>query len=186
MTRPRLIQAPSRNVRSRLFDSSRWSGYEPRPDDIIISTYPKCGTTWMQRIVGMLVFKSTAPRAVWESSPWFDIRVQGPIEAALATAEAQAHRRFFKTHLPLDALPIYEGVKFIHVARDGRDAALSLHNHLLNFTPHAITRLNEINRNDLKFGDDFPAIPQSAAEFFFDWISDGGALGDEGVSFFHI
>ena len=66
------------------------------------------------------------------------------------------HRRFFKTHLPLDAIPIYDGVKMIHVARDGRDAAMSLHNHLANFTPNTWQDLNAISRADPKFGDDYP------------------------------
>src|SRR4051812_33048206 len=113
---PVLLKAPTRTVRSRMFDSTRWDGYRPRSNDIIIGTYPKCGTTWMQRIVGMLVFRSAAPRAIMEISCWFDSRTFGPIESALEAAEAQTHRRLLKTHLPLDALPIYEGVKFIHVA----------------------------------------------------------------------
>lgn len=32
--------------------------------------------------------------------------------------EAQTHRRFLKSHLPMDALPIYDEVRYIHVARD--------------------------------------------------------------------
>lgn len=119
---PKLSRGPLREVRSRVYDSARWQGYRPRADDIIIATYAKCGTTWMQRIVSMLVFGTPDARPIWDSSPWPDMRLFGPIEEALAAAEAQAHRRFFKTHLPYDALPIYEGVKFIHVARDGRDA----------------------------------------------------------------
>ena len=52
---------------------SSWSGYTPRASDIVISTYPKCGTTWMQRIVGALVFQT--PEAMpfsGEISLWID------------------------------------------------------------------------------------------------------------------
>lgn len=183
---PLLLKAATRAVRSRVFDSARWSGYQPRADDIIIGTYSKCGTTWMQQIVSMLVFKSALPRPIWELSPWLDMRMFGPVEGVLAAAEAQTHRRFLKTHLPLDALPIYEGVKFIHVARDGRDAAMSLHNHLFNFTGDALQRFSEISRDDPKFGDDYPAVPESAAAYFAEWLLDGGGQGDDGASFFHV
>ena len=181
---PKLLKAPTRTVRSRVFDSARWDGYRPRNDDIIIATYSKCGTTWMQRIVGMLLFQSAAPMRIWDLSPWPDMRLFGPIEAELAKAEAQSHRRFFKTHLPLDALPIYEGVKVIHVARDGRDAAMSLHNHLANFTPKTLNDLNAISRADPKFGNDYPPTPKDPAQFFSDWIDDGGAQGDIGAGFY--
>jgi sulfotransferase family protein len=111
---PELVRTASRVVRSRFKDSARWQPYRPRPDDIIIGTYSKCGTTWVQRIVSMLVFKSAAPRPIGEDSPWLDARTRD-LKAILERIEAQTHRRFLKTHLPFDALPVYEGVKFIHV-----------------------------------------------------------------------
>jgi aryl sulfotransferase len=134
----------------------------------------------------MLVFRSAAPRPINEDTPWIDART-GDLKAILARMETQTHRRFLKTHLPFDALPVYEGVKFIHVGRDGRDAAMSFHNHLANFTVDVIRRFNELSRADEKFGDDWLPVPESAAEFFSNWLADdGGALGDEGASFFNV
>ncbi len=43
--------------------------------------------------------------------------------------EAQTHRRFLKSHLPFDALPIYDEIQYVHVARHGLDAFMSWHNH---------------------------------------------------------
>jgi aryl sulfotransferase len=73
---PELLRAPSRAVRSRLMDNARWQAYRPRHDDIIIGTYSKCGTTWVQRIVSMLVFKSAAHRPIDDESPWLDLRAR--------------------------------------------------------------------------------------------------------------
>jgi len=183
---PALLQPATRTVRSRMLDSVRWDGYRPRADDIVIGTYSKCGTTWMQRIVSMLVFQSAAPRPIWESSPWPDMRLFGPVEPVLATAEKQTHRRFFKTHLPFDAVPVYEGVKFIHVGRDGRDAVMSLHNHQFNFSSESVRRFDHVSRNDPKFGDDFPLVPENPATFFADWLDGRDGQGDDGASFFHV
>lgn len=182
---PKLVRAATRQVRSRVFDSARWQDYRPRPDDIIIATYPKCGTTWTQRIVCMLIFGCPKPRPIWALSPWPDMRWWGPVEPILAKAEAQTHRRFFKSHLPYDALPVYEGVKFIHVARDGRDAAISFHNHLLNMSPEAREMGNAVIRSDPKFGDEIPPIPECPQAFFREWITDDGR-GDDGASFFTV
>jgi aryl sulfotransferase len=181
-------RAPKREVRSRVFDSRRWDGYQPRADDIVIATYSKCGTTWMQRIVSMLVFRSADPQSIWELSPWPDMQLFGPIEGTLQRAEAQTHRRFFKSHMPYDALPVYDGVKFIHVARDGRDAALSLHNHLSNFTPETLRGLDDISLADPKFGDPYPRPATDPAEFFREWVADdiSDGQGDAGASYFHL
>ena len=155
-----------------------------RGDDIVISTYPKCGTTWMQRIVGMLVFASADPFAVQDISPWPDFRMI-PREATAELAAGQGHRRFLKSHLPYDALPAHEGVKFIHVARDGRDAAMSFFNHKANYTPLAVDAFLQISRSDPKFGDAFEAVPRDPADHFRDWL-DGpeDELGDPGASYF--
>ena len=180
----KLARLPLREVRSRAFDSARWAGYRARPDDIIIATYPKCGTTWMERIVSMLLAGSAAPSPV--NGPWPDFRPRGPIEPILEMAEAIPGRRHLKSHLPYDALPVYEGVKFIHVARDGRDAAMSHHNHLRGFTPQMKAILDQVSLDDPKFGDAAPPIPEDPAEFFRQWLVDGGARGDPGASFWEV
>ncbi|MHB8529498.1 MAG: sulfotransferase domain-containing protein [Caulobacteraceae bacterium] len=179
-----LLRPPLQEVRSRVFDSARWAGYKARPDDIIIATFPKCGTTWTQRIVSMLLAGSAAPAPV--AGPWPDMRLRGPVEPVLAAAEAMVGRRHLKAHLAYDALPVHEGVKFIHVARDGRDAALSHHNHLLGFKPQMVAQKNEVSRSDPKFGDDAPATPEDPAEYFHAWLQDGGGGGDEGASYWHV
>ena len=43
--------------RTHVFDSSRWDGFEFRPDDIVISTPSKCGTTWTQMICALLILR---------------------------------------------------------------------------------------------------------------------------------
>jgi aryl sulfotransferase len=130
-----LLRAPERVVHTPAVDSRRWGGFEPRNDDIVIGTFAKCGTTWTQRIVDMLVFQSADVRPFGAMSPWLDSKLFAPVEDDLATLKAQTHRRYIKSHLPFDALPVWDTVKYIHVGRDGRDARLSWQNHEQGFTP---------------------------------------------------
>jgi len=180
---PKLLRPAERELRSRVFDSARWRGWRPRDDDIVVATYSKCGTTWTQRIVAMLVFGSDEPRPVWDLSPWPDARFGPPIEAVFALAEAQTHRRFFKSHLPLTALPFYEGVKYIHVARDGRDACMSLYNHVTGFSAQGLAMLDQISLADPKFGTPYPRYRDDAAAFFRFWI-DGDPEHEGDLGFF--
>lgn len=92
------------------FDSSIWNDYKFRDDDIIISTYAKSGTTWMQQIIAQLLFNGEEGLEVSEMSPWMDLRVP-PKEIKLTEVELQKHRRFVKTHLPVDALVFSEKAK---------------------------------------------------------------------------
>jgi aryl sulfotransferase len=179
-----LVRPPRREVRSRIFDSARWAGYRARPDDIIIATFPKCGTTWAQRIVSMLLAGSSAPAPV--GGAWLDFRLRGPVEPVLEAADATPGRRHLKAHLPYDALPVWEGVKFIHVARDGRDAAMSMHNHMRGFRPEMNAIMDQVSLSDPKFGGAAPPTPEDPAESFREWLVDGGARGDPGASFWEV
>lgn len=171
-----LERAPTREVRTPVMESSRWDGFAVRPDDIVIATYPKCGTTWTQRIVDLLVFQDPAPRAIMDTAVWLDSRIFATREEDVATLEAQKHRRFIKSHLPFDALPIYDSVKYIHVARDGRDAFLSWHNHQSGFTPEARMRVGAIIMNDpalapMMAGGPPPEFPKDPEVYFQTWIA---------------
>jgi aryl sulfotransferase len=171
-----LERAPTREVRTPVMESCRWDGFAVRPDDIVIATYPKCGTTWTQRIVDLLVFQNPEPRAIMDTAVWLDSRIFAAREDDVATLEAQSHRRFIKSHLPFDALPIYDTVKYIHVARDGRDAFLSWHNHEQGFTPEAKMRIGAIIMNDpalapMMAGGPPPAISEDPQVFFQTWIA---------------
>ncbi len=112
--------------RSLMSDNTRWDALELRPGDIIITTPSKCGMTWMQRLVSLLVFDGPdLPGPLSTVSPWFDQTIR-PVQEVAAVLEAQRHRRFIKTHTPLDGLVLDDRVTYICVGRDPRDAAVSM------------------------------------------------------------
>ena len=166
------VRPPTKERRSWTTDSRRWAHYVPRADDIVIATSAKCGTTWMQQIVSLLVFQSPEPREIRNESPWIDFRIP-PIEAVIASIEAQTHRRFLKTHLEFDALPIYDEVRYIHVARDGRDAFVSWYNHSRHYTDKARDVQSAAGLADETIARPLPVPGDSIREFFQVWMTDG-------------
>jgi aryl sulfotransferase len=159
-----------RTYRTWTHDSRRWELYSPRAGDIVVATPPKCGTTWTQRIVSLLVFQSPAPCPIMEISPWVDASFVMPPEATRELIEAQTHRRFLKSHLPLDGLPIYDEVRYIHVARDPRDACMSFFNHYSGLTPPALDMIDAASTPELG-----PA-PRDASDlrsFWRRWFTEG-------------
>jgi len=128
------LELPQRTVRydSPIIDAARWDHFSPRDGDIVICTPPKCGTTWTQAICALLIFGTpelkVKPGVI---SPWFDA-THHPIEEVTAMLEAQTHRRFIKTHTPLDGVPYFSQCQYLAVFRDPRDAHFSMRNHVLN------------------------------------------------------
>jgi aryl sulfotransferase len=122
-------------------DSARWEGFPFRDGDIVVSTRSKHGTTWLQMICALLVFHSTdLPAPLGVLSPWLDWLVE-PRADVLARLEAQRHRRFIKTHTPLDGLPLDYRAAFIVGARHPLDAAVSLYYQGENLDRDLLTRL---------------------------------------------
>src|SRR6516165_2170835 len=97
--------ARTREYRNHHLDSTRWDGFRPRDDDIVITTAYKAGTTWTQRIVAALLFDGEdLPDGLGALSPWIDARFIDPVDVVLEKVEAQRHRRFLKSHLAADGL----------------------------------------------------------------------------------
>ena len=152
-------------------DSTRWQAYTPRDDDVIIATYIKSGTTWMQTIISHLIFQDLQTHSLMEVSPWIDTRLWPITKVKLAEfLDAMEHRRFLKSHLPLDGLPYYPAVKYIVVGRDPRDVFMSLWNHYRNYTPDFYERANQ----PLGAAEQpFPRCPQDVGAFWRQWMTEG-------------
>jgi hypothetical protein len=94
--------------------------FVPRPDDLFIVTYPRSGTTWMQMILYQLTTEGGMDFPhIAEYCPWF--------ERSLRSArgfDTRPSPRLFKSHLPYARIP--KGpCKYLYVARDGKDVAVS-------------------------------------------------------------
>lgn len=114
-----------RRYRNAGADNLRWERFTARPDDIIISTPQKSGTTLLQRLCSLAIFRTPdLDQPLDVVSPWFDQHTRSD-EQMLAIVDAQSHRRFLKTHTPLDGVPTWDGVTYLSAARDPRDIFIS-------------------------------------------------------------
>ncbi len=153
-----------------IIDGTRWRVYNHRPDDIVISTSYKAGTTWMQTIVANLLYQDGEfPMPVTAMAPWLDMAIP-PLDEVAARLEAQTGRRFIKTHLPLDGIPFYEGNRYIVVGRDGRDVFMSLWNHHMNYTGPIKEVIADFEQ---RTGRTFPLDYPDIASLWKAWISKG-------------
>ncbi|HEX7034144.1 MAG TPA: sulfotransferase domain-containing protein [Pseudomonadales bacterium] len=160
-----------REFRNHHFDSTIWNDFRFRDDDVIIATYAKSGTTWTQQIVGQLVFQGDPDLEVAELSPWMDLRVP-PKEVKLAAVEAQTHRRFLKTHLPVDALVFSPRARYLYIGRDGRDVVWSMFNHHSSANEQWYAVLNDTPG---RVGPPIGPPQDNVLDYFRHWLAvDGG------------
>ncbi len=159
-----------REIHSNHFDSTIWNDFRFRDDDIIIATYGKSGTTWTQQIISQLIFNGKEGLEVAEMSPWMDLRVP-PKEVKLDIVEKQNHRRFLKTHLPVDALVMSEKAKYLYIARDGRDVAWSWYNHHINANDQWYKALNDTPG---LVGPPMQEVTVPIRDYFLQWLNEDG------------
>ncbi len=159
----------TREMHNHHMNSVVWNTFQFRPDDIVIATYAKSGTTWMQQIVAQLIFKGAEGIDVSQLSPWVDLRIMPP--EAIAALEKTPHRRFLKTHLPVDALVFSPMAKYLYIGRDGRDAIWSLYNHHANATQ---TWYDMLNNTPGRVGDPIERPPASIHEYYRQWFAKDG------------
>ncbi|MDP3261921.1 MAG: sulfotransferase domain-containing protein [Tabrizicola sp.] len=134
MTSPAPVIAPAERIyRGKITRPERWETWIPNKGDILVCTPPKCGTTWTQTMLAMLVHGGAdLPVRLPVLSPWVDADLGVPATEVAAALAAQKGRRVVKTHAPADGFPIWEGVTVIAVYRHPLDVFFSLRNHTAN------------------------------------------------------
>ncbi|CAJ0968594.1 unnamed protein product [Ranitomeya imitator] len=113
--------------------------FQARPDDLLIATYPKAGTTWMQEIIDSIMnegeVEKTKRAPTHVRSPFLEICSPPPVPSGEYTVpsgidllEVTPSPRLVKTHLPYELVPESfwkEKCKTIYVARNAKDNAVS-------------------------------------------------------------
>lgn len=142
-------------------DSARWIGFPYRPGDIVISARSKSGTTWVQMICALLIFGTAdLPAPLTQLSPWLDW-LGAPRGEVLDRLAGQPHRRFVKTHTPLDGIPLDPRATYLVVGRHPLDSAISLY--------HQGTNLDRVRMRELT-GATEPSSPPGPRPAARDWL----------------
>ena len=98
------------------------ASFVPRPTDVFVATYPKCGTTWMQQIMHQLRSGGDMSyRDITEVVPWIDVAYRSGNEFDI---EQKYQPRCFKTHTWYEMCP--KGAKYVVVYREPCAAFYSL------------------------------------------------------------
>jgi hypothetical protein len=181
---------PLRQYRSVIADSARWEGFLFRDGDIVLSSPVKCGTTWVQMICAVLIFqRATLGTTLDIISPWLEMLTR-PLGGVLRDLERQTHRRFIKSHTPLDGLPYDPRVTYVCIARDPRDVALSFCNHIENMDIGAFLAARQSAAGDDDLADLLTEVAptglESERQRFWWWIdaeasANGTAQGLSGM-----
>lgn len=114
--------------------------FVPRPTDVLITTAPKAGTTWMQQILHQLRTQGDASfDSIFEVVPWLEMpRPNVPWTDTLAQYERIENPRIFKTHCTYEQTPGVDVARIILTLRDPRDCCVSLFHHVNGFNLEAL------------------------------------------------
>uniref|UniRef100_F1LZI5 Sulfotransferase n=1 Tax=Rattus norvegicus TaxID=10116 RepID=F1LZI5_RAT len=105
--------------------------FKAKPDDLLICTYPKSGTTWIQEIVNMIEQNGDVEkcqRTIIQHRHPFIEWAQPPQPSGVDKANAMPAPRILRTHLPPQLLPPSfwtNNCKYLYVARNAKDCMVS-------------------------------------------------------------
>ncbi|XBI06318.1 hypothetical protein VPH35_134348 [Triticum aestivum] len=111
--------------------------FSTRPGDVVLASFPKCGTTWLKA----LIFATMARTAYPPTSPAHPLRRLNPHDCVIlldrlfaigreAVLDKLPSPRLMCTHMPLSVLPasISRGsdCKIVYICRDQKDMVVSM------------------------------------------------------------
>lgn len=133
--------------------------YESRDGDIIICSYPKTGTTWLQYIVMQILSKGTDfpsfNDALVKVVPFMEMTGKGPID------EMQG-LRIYKHHYPFNMIKRNENAKYLYIYRHPEDTFVSFFHFFQNLNEGKAASFDqffeEFLSNDVEYGRYFEHV----------------------------
>ena len=105
--------------------------FEAQVGDVFVVTYPKCGTTWMEQVVHLLLHNGEqGEKLLTDQMPWVEAIPSRPVDFQEFLA-GMARPRVFTSHLPIQLMPGLDNpsARFVNVARNPKDTAVSYYYH---------------------------------------------------------
>nr|XP_033484458.1 cytosolic sulfotransferase 3-like [Epinephelus lanceolatus] len=105
--------------------------FQARPDDILIATYPKAGTTWISYILDLLYFGQTERQRtvpIFDRVPFLEIFIPSLISGKDMVDNLPTSPRLIKTHFPVQFVPKSfweQNCRMVYVARNAKDNVVS-------------------------------------------------------------
>ncbi|XP_034028610.1 cytosolic sulfotransferase 2-like [Thalassophryne amazonica] len=107
--------------------------FKARPDDILLVSYPKSGSTWLSYILDLLYFGQTCPERqtsipIYLRVPFLDMQIPSFPSGKEVADELPTTPRIMKSHRPAQFLPQSfweQNCKIVYVARNAKDTAVS-------------------------------------------------------------
>uniref|UniRef100_A0A1E1X6L1 Putative sulfotransferase n=1 Tax=Amblyomma aureolatum TaxID=187763 RepID=A0A1E1X6L1_9ACAR len=142
--------------------------------DVVQVAFPKCGTHWVQQIIQLILHNGEGPKDFEEfvkRAPFIEYQGEGDIEGMEAP-------RTMRTHLHLHRIPFDKKAKYVYVARNPWDVAVSYY--------HFMSAMPEWHLSGAPFDEVLDVFLKGHSGFgdYFKHIKAGYALKDEPNVFF--
>lgn len=95
--------------------------FQPQEGDIIVLTYPKSGTHWIQQIVQLILYRGESAANYMEfalRAPFLEYEGEEALDRVTSP-------RIIRTHLTIGRFPYSEKAKYVYVARNPWDCCVS-------------------------------------------------------------
>ena len=116
------------SITQSIIDSA--SKYQAKSSDIFVCAYPKCGTTWLQNIVWLIVYNGESFQGnIKKSIPMLEFDGCEFTEAI----DDSVYPRIIKIDFPYSMTPQNPNAKYIHITRNPKDALVLYYYHIKGF-----------------------------------------------------
>ncbi|CAL1262402.1 unnamed protein product [Larinioides sclopetarius] len=130
--------APTQTIRGLPFPKESWFlpkniedalDYTPQDEDIIIASYPKTGTNWLQYIVFQIIYKGEffpdLNDSIFKHAPLIEV-------TGTSVLEKLEKPRLYKHHLPYNMVQKNVKAKYIYIYRKPEDTVVSFYHFARN------------------------------------------------------